>query len=106
MHKKQNIVFYALFFYMFAVHKYKICTKLLIYTKDMDFKELKKQLPPGAITEIAKRAGVTFSTMQRFINGIKTKNDISLLQEITQYLKEFKDAKATAVQELEEVLRA
>jgi len=72
----------------------------------MNYKELKKDLPIGAMTEISKLSGVNNSTVQRFFNGEKTKFDIKIIQTTTQYLKEYKEAKATAIQELQEVASA
>jgi hypothetical protein len=72
----------------------------------MNIQEIKKGLPIGAMSEIAKLSGVNSTTVQRFFNGEKTKFDIKIIQTTTQYLKEYKEAKATAIQELQAVASA
>lgn len=72
----------------------------------MNYQELKKDLPIGAMTEISKLSGVNSTTVQRFFNGEKTKFDIKIIQTTTQYLKDYKETKAKALQELQAVAKA
>lgn len=69
----------------------------------MDIKEIKKQLPTGAGREIAKMCGVNYDTVQRFLRGVETKDDLIIMENTTKFLKEFKERKATAIQELQAV---
>ena len=72
----------------------------------MDIKEIKKQLPTGAGREIAKMSGVNYDTVQRFLRGVETKENLKLIEATAKYLKEYKDKKATAIQELQAVASA
>lgn len=72
----------------------------------MNIQEIKKSLPIGALSEISKKSGINFSTIQRFFNGEKTKLDIEVMEATTKYLKEYKEAKAKAKQELQAVASA
>ncbi len=74
--------------------------------KLMNIKEIKKQLPIGAGKEIAKISGVNYDTVQRFLRGIETKENLKLIEVTAKYLKEYKEKKATAIQELQEVASA
>lgn len=72
----------------------------------MDIKEIRNQLPLGAVKEIVKRSGVQYATVQRFFRGEETKENLNLMQVTAQYLKEYKEAKAHAMQELQAVASA
>ena len=72
----------------------------------MDILEIKKQLPTGAGKEIAKMSGVNYDTVQRFLRGVETKENLRLIETTTKYLKEYKEKKAKAIQELQEVAKA
>ncbi len=72
----------------------------------MNIKELKKDLPIGAMSEIAKLSGVNNSTVQKFFDGKKTKANILLIQTTTKFLKDYKEKEAKAIQELKEVAGA
>lgn len=72
----------------------------------MVIQEIKKQLPTGAVKEIAIRSGVNYCTVQRFFNGEKTKENLNLLRVTTQFLKEYKTAKNEAEKELQAVASA
>ncbi|MBF7093588.1 hypothetical protein IUY40_18820 [Flavobacterium sp. ALJ2] len=69
----------------------------------MDIKEIRKQLPNGAGKEIAKISGVNYDTVQRFLRGVETKENLKLIETTTKYLKEYKEKKAKALQELKDV---
>lgn len=72
----------------------------------MDFTELKKDLPIGAMTEISKLSGVNNSTVQRFFNGEKTKFNIKIMKATTKYLSDYKTKESKALQELKAVAGA
>lgn len=72
----------------------------------MDIQKIKIQLPNGAIKEIAKRSGVHYATAQSFFAGNQTKENLNLMQVTAKYLKEYKEAKANAIQELQAVASA
>lgn len=69
----------------------------------MDIKEIRNQLPLGAVKEIVNRSGVQYATVQRFFRGEETKENLNLLQVTAKYLKEYKEAKSNAIQELQAV---
>jgi hypothetical protein len=72
----------------------------------MDIKQIRNQLPLGAVKEIVKRSGINYATVQRFFRGEKTKENLNLMQVTAQYLKEYKEANANAIQELQAVASA
>jgi hypothetical protein len=72
----------------------------------MDIKEIRNQLPLGAIKEIVNRSGVQYATVQRFFRGEETKENLNLIRVTAQYLKEYKEAKDTAMKELQAVASA
>lgn len=72
----------------------------------MNIQEIKKQLPTGAVKQIASRSGVNYCTVQRFLSGEETKENLNLMRVTAQYLKEYKEAKANAMQELQAVASA
>jgi uncharacterized protein YbjQ (UPF0145 family) len=72
----------------------------------MNIQEIKKQLPNGALREIAKISGVHYATVQSFLAGNETKENLNLMRVTAQYLKEYKEAKANAMQELQAVASA
>lgn len=72
----------------------------------MNITELKKELPIGAMSEIAKLSGVDSSTVQKFFNGKKTKAHIELIKVTTQYLSDYKAKESKALQELQAVASA
>lgn len=69
----------------------------------MNIQEIKKQLPIGGVSEIARLSGVNYATVQRFFDGAKTKVNIKLLETTTQFLKDHKEKEAKALQELKAV---
>ena len=73
----------------------------------MNIKEIKKQLPTGTIKKIAEKTGLHISTINRFFNGIKVKNETELLiiNTTTEFLKNKKAEKKTALQELQDVAK-
>jgi DNA-binding transcriptional regulator YhcF (GntR family) len=72
----------------------------------MNIKELKKDLPIGAMSEIAKMSGVNSATVQKFFNGEKTKANILLIKTTTKYLGDYKAKETKALQELQAVATA
>lgn len=72
----------------------------------MNIQEIKKQLPNGALRDIAKISGVNYATVQSFLAGNQTKENLNLMRVTAQYLKEYKEAKANAMQELQAVASA
>lgn len=72
----------------------------------MNIQEVKKQLPTGALGEIAKLSGVNYSVVQRFFAGNETKSSLKIIEVTTNYLREYKEAKAIALQELQAVASA
>lgn len=72
----------------------------------MSIQELKKDLPIGAMSEIAKLSGVNSATVQKFFNGEKTKANILLIKTTTKFLKDYKEKENKALQELKEVASA
>ncbi len=72
----------------------------------MNIQEIKKQLPAGAIKEISELSGVHYATTQNFFNGKETKENLKLIEHTAKYLKQYKEAKATAIQELQAVASA
>ena len=72
----------------------------------MNITELKKDLPIGAMSEIAKLSGVDSSTVQKFFNGKKTKANILLIETTTKYLSDYKAKESKALQELQAVAGA
>lgn len=72
----------------------------------MNIQEIRNQLPLGAVKEIVTRSGVQYATVQRFFRGEETKENLNLLRVTAQYLKEYKEAKANAMQELQAVASA
>jgi hypothetical protein len=72
----------------------------------MNIQEIRNQLPLGAVKEIVNRSGVQYATVQRFFRGEETKENLNLIRVTAQYLKEYKEAKAIAIQELQAVASA
>ncbi|MGR3790433.1 hypothetical protein ACUXZJ_05915 [Flavobacterium sp. TN-1] len=72
----------------------------------MDIKEIRKQLPNGAGREIAKMSGVNYDTVQRFLRGVETKENLKLIEFTADYLKSYKEKKATAIGKLQAVASA
>ncbi|MBF7091117.1 hypothetical protein IUY40_06155 [Flavobacterium sp. ALJ2] len=72
----------------------------------MNIQEIKKQLPTGAIKAIAIESGIHYATVQGFFNGKQTKENVKLIEHTAKYLKQYKEAKANAIQELQAVVSA
>lgn len=69
----------------------------------MDIKEIKKQLPTGAIKEISTSCGVHYATVQGFFNGKQTKDNLKLIEATADYLKVYKEKKKSATAKLQAV---
>lgn len=72
----------------------------------MEIKEIRNQLPLGAIKEIVKISGINYHTVQRFFRGEETKENLKLIGHTARYLKQYKQDKATALEELQAVASA
>lgn len=72
----------------------------------MNIQEIKKQLPAGAIKVISELSGVHYATTQNFFNGKETKENLKLIEYTAKYLKQYKEAKANAIQALQAVASA
>ncbi|QZL00109.1 hypothetical protein K5L04_10430 [Flavobacterium psychrophilum] len=74
----------------------------------MDLPQIKKQLPIGADKEISKLTKISITSVRNVLNGLKTKPEIEfkVLEATTNFLKEYKDKKAIAIQELQAVANA
>lgn len=72
----------------------------------MEIKEIRKQLPVGAGKAIAKISGINYDTVQRFLRGVKVKEELKLIQVTTAYLSDYKEQKRTAIEQLKAVATA
>jgi predicted transcriptional regulator len=65
----------------------------------MELQEIKKQLPHGAIREIAKRAKVTEGLISRVFNGKieKSPHEPEILKVTAEYLTEYKAKEKEAI---------
>ena len=72
----------------------------------MNRNEIKKKLPIGGMSQIAKISGINLASIQRFFKGETTKLDIEIIKATTKYLKEYNEEKEKAIQELKEVASA
>ena len=72
----------------------------------MDIKELRKQLPHGAIQEIARRSNTSQSIVSKFFNGNlqQCRKDVKIINAAVEYLKEHKEQRRAAEEELQKVL--
>lgn len=71
----------------------------------MEMQEVKKQLPFGAINEIAKRAGVLAPTVSRALNGDTRSPKLpEIMTAIAEYLTEYKAKKQEAQKALKNAL--
>ncbi len=68
----------------------------------VDFKKIKDQLPHGAQTEIAKRAGVSLNMIHSALKG-KCDN-VDVLNVIADYLSELKEAKSAALNRISSLI--
>jgi hypothetical protein len=70
-----------------------------------DLTSIRKQLPHGAVIEIAKRAGVLAPTVSRALMGDKRSPKLpEITIEAAKYLSEFKARETEAAKALNEVL--
>ncbi|TRX37880.1 hypothetical protein FNW52_02985 [Flavobacterium sp. ZT3R18] len=72
----------------------------------MNIQEIKKQLPTGAIKEIANLSGVHYATVQGFFNGKQTKEDVRIIEVTAEYLENYKKKKSKATAKLQAVASA
>ncbi|OWP81639.1 hypothetical protein BWK63_04975 [Flavobacterium covae] len=84
------------------------CLSIFNHTNiiDMNIKEVRKQLPNGAGREIAKMSGVNYGTVQRFLRGAETKENIKLMGFTAEYLKQYKESKNKALEKLQAIANA
>jgi hypothetical protein len=73
----------------------------------MDLQEVKKQLPYGAIIEIAKRTKISQGLVSRIFNGqlANSPKEPEILHATTEYLAEYIAKKKKANEALNEVLK-
>lgn len=64
----------------------------------LDFTKIRKQLPHGSQTEIAKRANVHINLVQRVLKG--ESDNIEVLKAIADYLTELKESKENVLDRL------
>ena len=68
---------------------------------------IKKELPHGAIKDIAKRTGLSTTTISQIFNGlIKSPKQSEVLKVTAEYLAEFKARELEAMQAINEVLNS
>ena len=73
----------------------------------MDLKEIRKQLPCGAINEIARRTSVSTSTVCVVLKGKReTPQKPKILQAAAAYLIEYKTKEREAMKALQEAATA
>lgn len=73
----------------------------------MDLQEIKKQLPHGAIKEIAERANLPFSMVANYFKGKSKKphlKEAEILKTTSEFLKEYKQKRSEAINTLQEAL--
>ncbi len=71
----------------------------------MDLQEIKKQLPSGAIIEIAKRANTAPSTVcQAFKGKVNSAKKIVIMNATAEYLSEFKAQEREAMEALQNAM--
>ena len=73
----------------------------------MNLQEIKKQLPAGAIKEIAKRTNTSTSTVCYVLKEkINSPKKPAILQATAKYLKEYKAKEKEAKEALQEAIEA
>ena len=72
----------------------------------MNIKEIRKQLPIGAVKDIVKISGVEYATVQRFFRGENTKENIKLMNVTADYLEQYKTKEKEAIEKLQAVASA
>jgi len=68
----------------------------------VDFKKIKKHLPHGAQTEIAKRANVSLNTVHLALNG--KSDNVDVINAIADYLEDHQAKKQTALNRLSSIM--
>lgn len=72
----------------------------------MELQELKKELPNGAIKEIARRAGLSTTTISQALKGkIKTSKSPEIMKATAEYLTEYRTREREAMQALKRALK-
>lgn len=72
----------------------------------MELQELKKELPTGAIKEIARRSGFSTATISQAFNGkIKTSKRPEIMKATAEYLTEYRSKEREAMQALKQALK-
>lgn len=73
----------------------------------MNLQEIKKQLPAGAVKEIARRANVNPSTVSNaFNNKLNSPKLSTILQVTADYLTEYRTKEMEAMDALQKALQA
>jgi len=70
----------------------------------IELQEIRKELPPGAMIEIAEKANVSKSTVSRFLAGKITGFNPKILNAIAEYLTEYKAKEREAMRAIKAVL--
>lgn len=71
-----------------------------------EIKQLKSQLPKGALTAIAQKSGLEISLIHRVLNGYNPMNDrkAKVLNAVAEYLEEYQAAETKATERAKAVL--
>jgi len=84
-----------------------LCIEIILNIKIMDLKELKRQLPSGAIKEIAKITNTSKSTVCIVLGGkSESPKKPEILKATADYLKEYKEKERKAKEALQKALEA
>lgn len=74
--------------------------------ESVDLTEVRKQLPHGAIVEIAKRAGVLTPTVSRALYGDKRSPKLpEIIKAVAEFLAEYKAREQAAIKAFNEVMK-
>lgn len=70
----------------------------------MELGKIRKELPHGAIQDIAKKVGVSAGTVTQFFNGaIKAVKSTEILEEAAKIIKKKKERESKVMEELKEL---
>lgn len=70
----------------------------------IELQEIRKELPPGAMIDIAEKANVSKSTVSRYLAGKITGFNPQILTAIAEYLAEYKAKEREAIRAIHEIL--
>lgn len=71
----------------------------------MSITEITKQLPTGSEKIISDKTGISYPTVRKVFLGLKVKSnsELKIINAMTELLKEYKETKRKALQELQAV---